>query len=1111
MATMASLMVEVGANISSFVSEMTKIEVMARKQANAIAREFKGMAAGIGAALGTGMMVKFVKDTIDAQDQISKLSQKTGVTVESLSALRYAGDLAGVGVDALAKASKKMSETMVQAHEPTTKQAQLMSALKVNIDGGLMPALERVADVFASMPDGPTKTALAVELFGKAGMDMIPMLNEGSEGLRRMRQEAEQLGVVMSGERAKDMETYNDSLRRVQFAAEGATIAMTNRLAPAMVNISAAMAQAAKESGVLMALWVGLGGLASEALGLNQTEAEKLSQNLQRAQAEAAKYGAHLNELRKEELLKGLSAPGNMIESAFVAANKEIRVTQALLTAMTTADYEDQNDRRMRQGKSPAARMAEAAREAAGLSKQVESILSGGATKTAVGADLLMQMEQELSKLNNATKENTKLEWLAFELKKQTYKLITPAMKAQLEAKAKEIDATNAAVEAAKRQVEEYERITELTRSFAQEMSALVRPWEQATEQMQLEFDLLGESNEMRQRAYLLEKARIDLLAAEDSPTAQKVIRDELVKQLALLDQIVDRQKQMSIWNELAEGAARFAQALMEGPKKAIDYLKNAVRQLLAELVAVFAKRWVLQLGAMLTGNTALSAMAGQVGQGTIAGALGDSLGGSLASSALVQWATGGMGMGGSFMSGWNAVTMAGEAGAPGIGASGMMGSVGEFAAQAWQWAAANPVMAVAAVVVIAALAISRMRSGGPKPGGSFYGAYGPDGTFLSAQAVPGTDNGRFFTPDDQDPAMREMTDSFARNFFGSLTRLGGSAAGYSFGLGTDQDPRGSAANRVMGMVSREGRVIWQQLMEAGRDNEDLQRGFATTMSRMLLAGLQDAAPTMQRGVAAILSTVNASTATTEDVERVVNLAAAFADLMRAVTAPIDVESVIADASMTQLEALTRQGEALLELSDSTDITVDSLNQLTAGTNAYRQSTVSLLLAFEQVRRSIDEMFGDTIRSFELAGLDESGQYAYLQNEANRLYAEMMAATDPAEIQRLAQQVNRNMNAAFGMLSPEEQRAQSAEFAERARVVNETAQQRIRELSDQIASDATDVLSRVETTLNAAAEQYRDAATTQSKAAYVFANAVAAGVPVTIRVDSKGGFVVTDG
>ena len=59
-----------------------------------------------------------------------------------------------------------------------------------------------MADAFAARPNSVAKSSLALNLFGKDGVAMIPMLNEDRDGIRELMQEAEQFGQVMSEDSA---------------------------------------------------------------------------------------------------------------------------------------------------------------------------------------------------------------------------------------------------------------------------------------------------------------------------------------------------------------------------------------------------------------------------------------------------------------------------------------------------------------------------------------------------------------------------------------------------------------------------------------------------------------------------------------------------------------------------------------------------------------------------------------------------------------------------------------------------------------------------------------------------------------------------------------------
>jgi hypothetical protein len=100
-----------------------------------------------------------------------------------------------------------------------------------------------VADRFKAMPNGAEKSRAAVELFGKAGVSLIPMLNNGKQGLADLTAEAEKLGLVLSGETAASAELINDNITRLKKTADGLGRQLLTALAPALSILTTEMAQ----------------------------------------------------------------------------------------------------------------------------------------------------------------------------------------------------------------------------------------------------------------------------------------------------------------------------------------------------------------------------------------------------------------------------------------------------------------------------------------------------------------------------------------------------------------------------------------------------------------------------------------------------------------------------------------------------------------------------------------------------------------------------------------------------------------------------------------------------------------------------------------------------
>lgn len=204
-----------------------KVAKKSADSGSAVAKAFAGVAraaaaaAAAVAAIGVAKFFGEAREAVNRADDLAKLSQKTGVAVETLSVLGYQADLAGTSLDGVARSMKVLAQNIGEAQ---TKGGEAADAFRaINIDAtalgksgaDLENLLGTVADRFADLPDGVDKSNLALKLFGKTGLDLIPILNEGSNGMAKAREEALRFGQVVSEDAAKGAERLNDTLTRV--------------------------------------------------------------------------------------------------------------------------------------------------------------------------------------------------------------------------------------------------------------------------------------------------------------------------------------------------------------------------------------------------------------------------------------------------------------------------------------------------------------------------------------------------------------------------------------------------------------------------------------------------------------------------------------------------------------------------------------------------------------------------------------------------------------------------------------------------------------------------------------------------------------------------------
>lgn len=257
------LRVALGLDSAQFETGARRTESTAQKLRTALLGVGAGMTA---ASAGITMAVRGQLQEIDA---LSKAAQATGTNIEALSQLRFAADQSGVSAEQLDTALQRLSRSMAGGADEF---AALGIALR-DSEGNMRPTeavLFDFADRLAAMPDGAEKTALAMDLLGRSGAGLIPLLNGGSDSLRGLMAEADRLGLTVSGETAANVEAFNDSMSKLQAAGTGLARVLIEALAPTLERVAEWVSNAAEWFGRLdpkMQSLITGGGLLVAALG----------------------------------------------------------------------------------------------------------------------------------------------------------------------------------------------------------------------------------------------------------------------------------------------------------------------------------------------------------------------------------------------------------------------------------------------------------------------------------------------------------------------------------------------------------------------------------------------------------------------------------------------------------------------------------------------------------------------------------------------------------------------------------------------------------------------------------------------------------------------------
>lgn len=198
--------------------------------------------AGVVAGFGIASIKHMIDGVAEMADEAGKTAQKLGITTEAVQELGYAAKLSDVEAGefnaAMFRLSRGLQDVAKDGKGPAADALKKLGIRFSELKGETLDQnLERIAEGFKKMPDGPKKAALAMDLFGRAGTKLIPFLNSGQEGIVELRNEAERLGIVVSEDAAKQFEEFNDAQTKLSETWRGIKTQVVTALLPTLMHL----------------------------------------------------------------------------------------------------------------------------------------------------------------------------------------------------------------------------------------------------------------------------------------------------------------------------------------------------------------------------------------------------------------------------------------------------------------------------------------------------------------------------------------------------------------------------------------------------------------------------------------------------------------------------------------------------------------------------------------------------------------------------------------------------------------------------------------------------------------------------------------------------------
>lgn len=245
--------------------------------------KLSNFAGGIAVGAAIIEIVRNLKSAIDGLDKLNDQVEMLGISAEELSALNFAGVLSGVSAEEMTQGLTRLSVKMAEAAEGGNKASAVFEKLGINVQdssGKLKSAdsvLSEVADAFSQMEGGAEKTALSIELFNRGGAKFVQLLSNGSDGLKRMKDEAKALGGVIDGDLVKQSAEFNDNLDRLSTLTSSVGRSILSDLLPPLNTLIADFIRGVGAAG---GFWSAMGAAATMPFGNLSTQIKSVRADL---------------------------------------------------------------------------------------------------------------------------------------------------------------------------------------------------------------------------------------------------------------------------------------------------------------------------------------------------------------------------------------------------------------------------------------------------------------------------------------------------------------------------------------------------------------------------------------------------------------------------------------------------------------------------------------------------------------------------------------------------------------------------------------------------------------------------------------------------------------
>lgn len=198
------------------------------------------VAKGVAAAFAVKEVFEFAEGVAQAIHQVSATAAQLGIEADTVQEYAFAARAAGMSSEELLNSMGRLQVAAANAAAGGKEAAKAFNTLKVSVkdtNGQVKPAdmlFDDVAEGIAKMTDPAKQAAVAVQLFGRQGRQLLPFLKRGAEGMKEMRREFAEFGGGYDDEAIEKAEDFEEAMAGIHVVVDGIKSAIVHGLFPVL-------------------------------------------------------------------------------------------------------------------------------------------------------------------------------------------------------------------------------------------------------------------------------------------------------------------------------------------------------------------------------------------------------------------------------------------------------------------------------------------------------------------------------------------------------------------------------------------------------------------------------------------------------------------------------------------------------------------------------------------------------------------------------------------------------------------------------------------------------------------------------------------------------------